>query len=495
MAQPELNAFSTCRQILSALDRGEVSAVELLEMQIRRIDRLDARIHSVVVPMFESARAEAKSADECRNSSASPGRSSQRGALCGVPVVVKESIDVAGTASTAGVAARTGHRAARDARSVAKLRSAGAVIIGKTNVCPYLADYIADNPVYGRTVSPWDPAVTPGGSSGGSAALAAGMAAADLGSDLGGSIRLPAAFCGLWGHKPSEGLVPYSGHFPGSDLPNAGWIMTAQGPMARSAGDLELLLDVLAGPDVGMDSAWKLELPRARHDRLADFRVALLPWQDWLPVDPEIVSALESLADRLRAAGVRVTEIAPPGLGDLREFHWICRSVMSALVSMRWPAEHRQQVIDDRLRRSDPSFAADIRGFTATAADFLLFHEQRERYRQAYREFFGDFDILLTPMTLVGPFPHPTLPVADRTFTITGKSVPFDYLSFYPGIASLPGQGATAFPIGHTTAGLPIGAQAIGPFLEDRTPIRFAQLVEQEHGRFTPPPGWDATLS
>jgi len=484
---PELNAFSTCGEILDGLGGRHISASEFLDLQIRRIERLDGTINSVVVRQFERARTDAITADKVR----------QRGEvlpLLGLPVTVKESIDVEGTSSTAGVTQRLAHRAEKDARTISKLRAAGAIILGKTNVCPYLADYIADNPVYGRTASPWDPSVTPGGSSGGSATVAAGLAPLDLGSDLGGSIRLPAAFCGLWGHKPSEGAVPYSGHFPGSSLPNAGWLMTAQGPMARSAADLELILDVLAGPDIGMDVGWRLEIPPARHERLADFRVALLPWLDWLPVDAEIVAAVESLARRLRNAGVSVVELSPPGLGDLREFHRVCRSVMSALVSVHWPAERRHQVIEDRKARNEFSHSADVRGFAASAADFLLWHDQRERYRQAYRDFFRDVDILLTPMTLVPPFPHPTLPVADRTFDIGGRLIGFDYLSFYPGLASLPGHGATAFPIGINRAGLPVGAQAIGPFLEDRTPIRFAQLMEQTFGGFVPPPGWDATL-
>jgi amidase len=466
--------------MLRALKRRTISAGELLDLHIRRIERLDGSINSIIVSTFDRARADAIAADDAR------GRG-EDSPLLGLPITVKESIDVEGTPSTAGVAQRVGHHAARDARTVAALRAAGAIIIGKTNVCPWLADFIADNPVYGRTLNPWDPTRTPGGSSGGSAAVAAGLAPLDLGSDLGGSIRLPAAFCGLWGHKPSEGAVPNSGHFPGSVLPNAGWLMAAQGPIARSAADLELAMDVLAGPDVGMDAAWKLKIPAARHERLSDFRVALLPWQKWLPVDSEIVAAVESLAAKLRARGVSVVEVAPEGFGDLREFYGMCRAMMSALVSARWNAEHRQQVIEDRTRRNEFSHLADVRGFRASAADFLLWHEQRETYRQAYRDFFRNFDILLTPMTLVPPFKHPTLPVADRILQIDGQSIGFDYLSFYPGLASLPGHGATAFPIGLTRSGLPLGAQAIGPYLEDRTPLRFVQLLEET---FMAPPGW-----
>ena len=320
-----------------------------------------------------------------------------------------------------------------------RLRAARAIIVGKTNVCPYLADFIADNPVYGRTVNPWDASRTPGGSSGGSASLAAGLCPIDLGSDLGGSARIPPAFCGVWGHKPSEGLVPNSGHFPGSSLPNAAWTMAAQGPMARSARDLELMLDVIAGPDIGPDAAWRVDLPPARFKTLAESRVAVLPSLAWLPVDSEILAAMDRLQATLRAAGARVEVATPPTLGDCRTFYQLMRSMMSALVSASWPAEHRAKVITDRTARQEFSHDADVRGFRAAAGDYLQWHAQRENYRQAYRDFFRDWDILLTPVTLVPAFEHPALPVADRVFDINGRSIGFDYLSFYPGIASLPG--------------------------------------------------------
>jgi len=480
MVQSDLNVFSPAADMVGALSAGHISAVELLELHLQRIEHRDGLINSMVVRTFEQARLDAAQADADRS------RGEQR-PLLGLPVTIKESIDVAGSATTAGVMARTGHRAQRDALTVRRLREAGAIVVGKTNVCPWLADLIADNPVYGRTNNPWDLSRTPGGSSGGSAAVAAGFSPLDLGSDLGGSIRIPAAFCGLWGHKPSEGAVPNSGHFPGSSLPNAGWLMAAQGPVARSALDLELALDVLAGPDVGMDAAWQLQLPPARRNRLADFRIAVLPSLDWLPVDPEIISAIDALADGLRKQGAKVVEQSPAGLGDLREFYRQSRIVMSALVSAHWPAAQRENIIKDRESRGEFSHSADVFGFRAAASDFLKAHEQRERYRQGYRDFFHDFDILLTPMSLVPAFLHPTLPVCDRQLEIAGKSVGFDYMTFYPSLASLPGHGATAFPVGMSQSGLPLGAQAIGPFLEDRTPIRFAQLVEQSFGGFTPP--------
>jgi amidase len=487
-----MDAFSPCHQMLAALASHEISASELLKLHLARIDRCDGPLNSIIVRLDDQAQKDASAADALLMSSDESALASKP--LLGLPITVKESIDVAGTDSTAGVPERVGHPLVHDSRSVQKLRAAGAIVIGKTNVCPYLADYIADNPVYGRTVSPWDPTRTPGGSSGGSASIAAGLAPLDLGTDMGGSIRIPAAFCGLWGHKPSEGAVPYSGHFPGSALPNAAWIMTAQGAITRSAGDLELALRVLAGPDVGMDAAWQLHLPPPRRQRLREFRIAALPWFEWLPVDGEIVAATESLLDRLRAAGAAVKTVVPPGLGDYRDYYRLTRKMMSALVSSRWPADRRRAVADDRRRRGSLSHEADAAGFTASASDLLVWHGEREQYRQAYREFFQDFDVLLTPISLVPPFEHPTLPVVDRQFEIDGKRVDFDCLSFYPGVASLVGHGAVAFPIGVTRAGLPLGAQAIGPFLEDYTPIHFAQTMERELGGFIKPRRFDSEL-
>lgn len=469
--------------MIRALRGREISAVELIEMHIRRIERLDGRLNSVILRRFEDAIDEAELADSAR----AAGEDSP---LLGLPITVKECIDLIGTPSTAGLEFRRSHRAERDAPTVSRLRTAGAIVLGKTNVCPWLADLIADNPVYGRTNNPFDLTRTPGGSSGGSAALAAGLSALDLGSDLGGSIRIPAAFCGLFGHKPSEGAVPNSGHFPGSSLPNAGWFMAAQGPMARSADDLVLAMEVLLGPDVGLDSGWRIKLPPPRRRTLAEFRVAILPELPWLPVDNEIIAAMDQLVVRLRKLGAKVETISPPGLGDLREFYRRMRRFMSALVSSRWTDEHRRAIIADCAARDEFSHSADVEGFTATAGQYLQWHEEREQYRHGLRDFFCNYDVLLTPSSLTPAFKHPNQPVEDRIMPINERAIGFDYLTFYPGVASFPGHGATAFPIGRNRDGLPLGAQAISPFLEDWTGIRFAQLVEREIGGHSVPTGY-----
>ena len=482
------DAYASAIEMASAVKAGRVGALELVERHLHRIARIDPCLNSIVVKDFDRARREARALDRDRTLLAdSP--------LRGVPVTIKESIDVEGLPSTAGVPDRKGHAADRDARAVARLRSAGAIVIGKTNVCTWLADFNSDNPVYGRTNNPWNLDRTSGGSSGGSASLAAGLCALDLGSDLGGSIRVPTAFCGLFGHRPSDSVVPNSGHFPGSSRPNAAAVMAVQGPMGRSAFDLELALDVIGGADVGMDAGWKLSFPPARHERLEGFRVGVLPPMDWVPVDRDIWNALERIAAELRSLGAEVRELLPPGLEDLRAYYALFRSMMGVMVSPRWPAEHRARTVADKLARQDEFQHAEARGLCASSADYFLWHERREAYRAAWRDFFRDWDVLLTPATLCTAFGHTTVPTADRRLHINGREVEFDYMSFYPGLATLCGQPATTFPARVDSGGLPIGIQAIGPFLEDRTPLRFAQLIEKKSHPFQPPPMYDARLT
>ncbi len=247
-----------------------------------------------------------------------------------------------------------GYVSPHDAPATARLRAAGSVLLGKTNVPPALADWQSANPIHGRTSNPWETGRSPGGSSGGSAAaLAAGRTALEVGSDIGGSIRVPAAFCGVYGHRPSETLLPKSGQFPMPPLPNAAVVMGVQGPLARSAEDLDLALSILAGPDVGEDVAWRVELPRARRERLADFRVAVLPPIPWLGVDGQIAAALDDLASQLGRLGCTVKQAQPDGLGDHREHHTLYRSLLSAVTSARIDEETRRKRIAMYEKRDD----------------------------------------------------------------------------------------------------------------------------------------------
>jgi len=373
------------------------------------------------------------------------------------------------------------------------------VLLGKTNIPPMLSDWQADNPVYGRTVNPWDARLTPGGSTGGgAAALAAGLTALEFGSDIGGSIRVPAAFCGVYGHKPSETALPRSGQFAIPPLPNAGTALAVQGPLARAAEDLEHALDVVAGPELGEDTAWRLELPPPRASRLRDFRVAVLPLPGWLPLSAEVREALEHLRQQLAQAGVAVREAQPESFGDLREHHGLYLRMLYAM-SSRQPAEERERQARLYSGRGDAFGESLAGGLRASVADWLGWHARREGYRAAYRAFFRDTDVLVAPITLRTAFPHRPAhwPPTDEellgaTVEVAGQAIAYDLQLVYPGLATLSGQPATAFPVGLSRGGLPLGLQAIGPYLEDRTPIRFAALVAQAFGGFRRPPGYDS---
>ncbi len=485
-----MNAFATATELLAGLRARRVSAVELLDLHRRRIERHNPRLNAIVEPDFERARGVAEAADARR-------ARGEDAPLLGLPLTLKESINVKGLRTTVGMPPWAEFRSEHDAPVTTRVRGAGAVIMAKTNVPPMLADWQSANPVHGRANNPWDLSRSPGGSTGGgAAALAAGLTPLEYGSDIGGSIRVPAAFCGVYGHRPSETALPRSGQFPMPPLPNAAVVMGVQGPLARSADDLELALDVAAGPDVGEDVAWRLTLPPARRARLAEFRVAVLPPIDWVPVDAETLAAQEQLVARLGRLGGAVKVVQPEGLGDHRRHYALYLSLLTAVTSARLPEDARRQRLETLRTRDDEWAAAQRRGLEAPAPDYIAWHGQREQERAAWRAFFREWDVLLTPAFLGPAFPHqdkPYPPTADsirHTLEVNGRPVLYELGLVYPAVSTLAGQPATAFPVGLTRAGLPVGLQAIGPYLEDRTPIRFAALVAREWGGFTPPPGY-----
>jgi amidase len=479
-----VDPFAGATRMLRALRERSVSAVELLDLHLRRIERFNPALNAIVVPNFDEARGAAQAADEAR-------AHGQDGPLLGLPLTLKDCLYVRGLPTTGGVPERAHSIAEADSRVVARLRAAGAVIMGKTNVPPYAGDWQSTNPLFGRTNNPWDLDRTPGGSSGGSAAaLAAGLTPLEFGGDLAGSIRIPAAFCGLYGHKSSETALPRSGHFPGPNTPNPVIAMAVQGPLARTSEDLELALDVAAGPDLGEEVAWRVAIPPARHERLSDFRVALLPSIPWVPVDAEITKALERLAAHLVGAGAAVGATQPHGFGDLRSFHGLYQSILAAITAAGRPEEERRAEAL-ALRAADPE-SPWARGLDGSASDYILWFSRRAQYRAAFRAFFQEWDLLLAPITLGPAFLHTDAPWSERKLIVNGQPVDYGLQSVYPSLANLTGQPATAFPVGFTRSGLPIGLQAIGPYLEDHTPIRFAALLAPEIGGFQPPPGYDS---
>ena len=486
-----IDAFASATEMLAALRAKRLSAVELLDFHVARIERLDPPLNAIVERDFERARRDAAAADARR-------ARGEEAPLLGLPMTLKESINVRGLRTTVGMLAWKDFRSEHDAPVAARVKAAGAAVMGKTNVPPMLADWQSSNPIFGRTNNPWDRARTPGGSTGGgAAALAAGLTPLEFGSDIGGSIRVPAAFCGVYGHRPSETAMPRSGQLPFPPLPNAALVMGVQGPMARSAADLETALDVAAGPETGEDVAWRLSIPLARRQRLGEFRVAILPPIDWVPLDAEIAAAIDGLASRLGRLGATIKATQPAALADHREHYALYLTLLAAVTSSRISAEERQARLELMRTRDDEWIGASRRGIESGAPDFIGWGARRERYRAAWRDFFREWDVLLAPAFFAPAYPHwdkpwPNTPASiARTLDVNGTPVLEELGLVYPSVATLAGQPATAFPLGLTRGGLPIGLQAIGPYLEDRTPIRFAGLVAREVGGFVRPPGYD----
>ncbi len=434
-------------ELARALADRRVSALELFEAAVQRIEALDGAINAVVVRDFDRAREAAKAADGAL-------ARGERAPLLGVPMTIKEAFNVAGLPTTWGVEAARGWIAPTDATVVKRLKAAGAVILGKTNVPPNLADWQSANPIYGRTVNPHDHARSPGGSSGGSAAaLASGMVPLEFGSDIGGSIRIPSAFCGVVGHKPSYGLVPQGGHAP-PGLVGLSPLLGVVGPMARRVADLELALAVTAGPEDEDAVGYRLDLPAPRHERLADFRVLVLDTHPLAPVDGEILAAIHTLATRLEAAGARVaheTELLP----DLAEAHaGYVRMLLTAL-----------------------SYGSPPTPETPSVLAWMDMQNAQLRLRRRWARLFDDFDVVVAPVLGVAAFPHKDGEWGERTLMIDGAPRPFADQLAWPGLATYPNLPATAVPVGQTREGLPIGVQILGPWLEDRTPLAFARML------------------
>ena len=450
----------SARAIAQVIADKKVSATEMTEAAIARIELRDEKINAVVVRDFDRAVAAAKSAD------AAIARG-ERKPLLGVPITVKESHNVAGLPTTWGYEPFKGYIAPEDSVGVKRLKAAGAIILGKTNVPVGLADWQSFNPIYGRTSNPWNLKRSPGGSSGGSsAALAARVVPLEFGSDIGGSIRVPAVFCGVYGHKPSFGIIPRRGQSPpganGAPTP-----LSVVGPMARTAEDLAIALGVLAGPDEDDAIAYRLELPRPRRQRLNEFRVLILDQHPTVATDAEIKAALNDLARKLEAADAPVARTSSL-LPDLGAAHDAYLPMMLAIMSRGQPDA------------TSPS-----------AHEFMAFADTQARVRRQWAALFAEFDLVLAPAYGGLAFEHDDEPdQTRRRLIINGQPTPFMTQLAWPGVATFANLPATAIPLTVSREGLPVGIQIIGPYLEDLTTIEFAKLLEREFGGFRPAPGY-----
>ncbi|MDD1533333.1 MULTISPECIES: amidase [unclassified Bradyrhizobium] len=489
MAKSEWS-FKSAVELSAALSAKKVSAVELTQDAIARIERHDGKINAICVRDFDRALGAAREADDAL-------ARGERKPLLGLPVTVKESFNIAGLPTTWGFPPQRNFKPAEDALPVARIKQAGGVILGKTNVPVGLGDWQSYNDIYGTTNNPYDLGRTPGGSSGGSsAALAAGYCALATGSDIGGSLRVPAFHCGIFAHKPTLNLCPSRGETPPPfpAIPREGDLAVI-GPMARTAADLTLLLDVMAGPeplDAGV--AYKLDLPAARHHSLRDFRVLVIDSHPLLPTDGDVRGAIDRLATDLAKAGTKIARES----GQLPDFTEASRLYMRMLMSFLGAFFPPEELADAQARASqlspeDRSLGAErLRGITASHRAWVLDAGARAGLRAQWRALFKSFDAVICPIMPTPAFPHDHSPDQNlRRISIDGKDYPYSDQLAWPGIATLPGLPSTAVPLGLSKGGLPVGVQIVGPWLEDRTPLRLAELIEREFGGFVPPKMFD----
>jgi amidase len=455
--------FRSATDTAQALRRKELSSRELTEMLLLRIEAANPALNAVVELWREAALQEALSADEAT------ARGEDAGALHGVPITIKDSFNVAGLHTTWGNPAFKDFVADWDATVAWRLRRAGAIIIGKTNVAFMLGDFgQTANELYGVTNNPWDTARTPGGSSGGAAAaVSAGMTFLEYTSDLVGSIRIPASFCGVYGLKPSVGIVPLSGFQPPGPPPPPSDMtyMSAVGPLGRSPRDLRTALSATAGPENQAGKAYSWALSPSRHTRLEDFRVGVVLDHEQAPVSSEVAAPLSNAVDALARAGATVVEGWPDGVDPVRNYESFGFQV-GVFFAYQEPGE-------------------DFAKFS----EFVDHEHRRMASRAAWNRYFDDVaDVFLCPVNFTPAFPHDTRPFEERTITTPEGERPYNDQSFWVSHASLPGLPAVAAPVGRTSGELPVGAQILGPLYEDDTAITFAELLADVIGGYEAPP-------
>lgn len=489
-ASPEVfdSNFGTLTEASRAVRSGVISSLELTKHILERINRYNPSLNAIVTLLQDEAMARARAADEAL------AKGQWWGPLHGVPITVKDAFEMASVRTTAGVPSLSNHIPSKDAVVVERLRAAGGVILGNTNVPFMLRDWQSYNEIYGTTNNPWDLERTPGGSTGGgAAALAAGLSYLSVGSDIGGSIRVPAHFCGVYGHKPTLNVVPQRGHIPplpGDPPSPLGRLnLNVAGPLARSATDLKVALTILGGPDADEAIAYSWSLPPARGARLTDYRIGFVLDSSSCPVSSDMKEVLVEGIEALRKAGVHLEEGWPTGVDPAEQYNtyrFLLLSIGASSLSDDQLEELRARAVhQDGSREAIQALAQ-----TALHKDFQAASNDRMAARAVWQEYFRTHDAFLLPTAFVPAFPHDHRERSQRTIKTPEGARSYDDVLFWISFATLAGLPATTAPVGRTREGLPVGMQIIGPYLEDATPIDIAGRMADVVGGFQPPPGF-----
>jgi Asp-tRNA(Asn)/Glu-tRNA(Gln) amidotransferase A subunit family amidase len=450
----------------------KISPVELVEAHLNRIEKLNPKLNAFVQVDHECALIYARHAE------AALMRNNELGPLHGVPISIKSSIDVAGMRCEAGTKLRAGHIAQTDAPLVARLRQAGAIILGVTNTPELLMAWETDNLLYGCTNNPWDLSRTAGGSSGGeAAAIASGCSAGGVGSDGGGSIRVPAHFCGICGLKPTPGRIPATGHYPQSVGPFA--LLGVVGPMARTVADLKLLFEVMQGPDIGDPSAAPVPVRWTNASALKKARIGYFEDDGRTPVTHETRAAVRNAAEALCHVGFEVVPFRPEGLEKARQLWWKIFGVAGGML-LGPLTRGRESELSPILKEFNGWVGAEP---PHTAQSLLDTWIDRDLVRMQIFEQMEKFPILLCPVASVPAFRH-----CERSWQLEGKTVKYLDAWSYCEWFNLLGMPAATVPVAHSSEGLPIGVQIVGRPWEEELVLGVSEAVEKARPGFIAPP-------
>lgn len=484
-------AFQPASELVKAIKNKKISSLDLLEAYIDRIENYNPELNAVIAAEYDAARSRAKKADEAL------ARGEDWGQLHGLPMTIKDNLEVEGMPCTAGAPALKNHMPKRNADVVQRLLDQGAVIFGKTNMPRYGEDIQSYNEVYGQTNNPWDVSKTPGGSSGGAAAaLAAGLTGLEIGNDIGGSIRSPSHFCGIYGHKSSFGIVPDRGMipppprlFPGDQTMQTDILVS--GPMARSAADLDLVMDIIVSPELPEKKAWQIKLPAPRKKALSEYRIGLWLDDPACPVDSGVGNCLQDAVDALAKAGCQISESRPEI--DFTHAIEVFSYLLNGVMGLGLPPAMFDEWINEEAdlpEKPEDTKQRFAKGAIQRHRNWLMNDIQRQILRGKWADFFKEFDALLCPVSPVAAFPHDHQAFHERSIEVNNASRPYTDLMGWAGLTNASYLPATVAPVGLTPEGLPVGIQIVGPYLEDKTPIHIAGLLADVVGGFQPPKGF-----
>jgi amidase len=447
---PDLHYLSLTEQS-TLLRSKKLSPLELLDHHLARISKLNPSLNAFVSIAESESPATAQALEKIP--------ADQQGPLHGIPISIKSSFEVKGWRAECGSQLRKNYISSEDAVLVQRLRAAGAIPIGSTNVPEFLMAYETDNLLYGRTNNPWDLSRTSGGSSGGeSAAIAAGLSSCGIGSDGGGSIRIPAHYTGICGLKPTPGRVPGTGHYPASAGPFAQ--LGVVGPLARTVADLTTLFEVLAGPDIGDPASAPVPLARPSRDEIKELRIGYFEEDGAVAVTEEIAKAVRDAADALRAQGFEVAEWTPRNFERVWQLWW---NLFGRAVQMAF-----EPTIEGRESELSPLFIEFRKRVLEwpplTARDLMNTLLGRDALRAMLLEKMEEFPIVISPVCAVPAFRH-----GERNWQVRGREVEYLKAMSYSQWWNILGFPAAVVPFAQSPEGLPIGVQIIGrPWCEEQ---------------------------